>query len=576
MSRIAGLSAFGRSSAALLDDGTLRAAAAEELFSRRKNDPAIPYRAFRWCCAQAGVPPGAVDFVVFAEKPLQRFIRLLAGLATGFPRTLRAFPSTMFTWLGDRLWLKSALVRGLDVDPERVLFVDRSLAQASAAFLTSPFDEAAILIVDGFGEWAATTLAKGSRATGSIEVLAEVQHPHSLLFFLEALAHHLLVPEAGGLRWLAPLGAGGEPRFRAEMAALVRPEPAGAYSLDPRYFDFAAGTARFSRRARKLLGDPRAPGQALHLTGESGVGDARRAADLVRSAQAVCEERCLALVREAAQRTGARRLCLGGGLFLDPRILAAVLEEAPFEAVHVEPYLDDAGAAVGAALYASLCVEGRAARRAAPRLPGEGEALAKVPSGSGVSVERSPEEEVVGAAVSALASGKVVGWVHGLPELGVRPRGRRVLLADPSNAEAVRRLRERVKLGEPYVPLAMAALPAALTDWSLCPRSRPAVGSCQATAPVPPGLRDVLSGAVQVDGTALLHEVDARCQPRLARVLADFAARTGRPPLLAQTSFNRAGDPPVLEPAEAVDLLRRSELDVLFWGDQRVTASGRR
>ena len=239
---VAGLSGFGRSSAALVRDGVLVAGAAEEQFSRRKHDPALPQRAFRWPCTRAGIEPGAVDFVAFAEKPVQRFVRILGGLAQGFPFTLRSLPRTLTTWLGDRLWLKNSLMKSLAVDPNRLLFVERPMVQSAAAFFTSGFDEAAIVVVDGVGKWAATMLAKGKGTT--IEAVAEIQHPQSLAFLLDAVAHHLLVPETGGLRWLAPLAAAGEPRLAKAMEEeeIVRPVGSGAYALNSKSFDLSGGT----------------------------------------------------------------------------------------------------------------------------------------------------------------------------------------------------------------------------------------------------------------------------------------------------------------------------------------------
>ncbi len=551
---IAGLSGFGRSSAALVQDGAVRAAAAEELFSRRKNDPALPVQAFAWACRQAGVEPAAVELIAFAEKPVQRFVRILGGLAQGFPFTLRRFPHTLTTWLGDRIWLKHALMKALAVHPDRLLFVERPVAQAAAAFFGSAFDEAAILVVDGAAEWAATTLARGKGT--SLEVLAEIQHPHSLPFFLDAVAHHLLVPESGGLRWLAPLAAYGEPRLAAAMRDLVREEPDGAYSLDPGAFDLSGGTAKFTAKARRLLGEARGAGQ-----------DATRWADVVNSAQVVVEERVLALCREAKRRAGGTRLCVSGAVFQHPGIAARVLRDAPFDEVHVDPYLDEAAAAVGAALYVSHAVQG--VPRTRPHSAVRECALPEVPESAAWTATVKHRDDLAASAVAALSDGGSVALVAGRPELETRPRGLRALLVDPSRPDAVQKLRVQIKLAEPYVPLALCGLQDVVAAWH-APRTRAAAERCQATVTIANGQVEALRGGVHVDRTALVHAVDPGAQPLLAAVLRQHAVRTGRPAVLAMSSLNRAGDPTVMAPLEAVDLLRRSDIALLIWGDQEV------
>ena len=551
---VAGLSGFGRSCAALVKDGVLRASAAEEIFSRRKNDPALPAQAFRWICAQAGSEPGSLDFVAFAEKPVQRFVRVLGGLAQGFPFTLRSFPRSLTTWLGDRLWLKTSLMKSLAVDPNRLLFVERPLAQCAAAFFTSGFADAAILTVDGVGEWAATMLCRGQGT--NIEPMAEIQHPHSLAFFLDAVGHHLLVPETGGLCWLAALASRGEPRLAKAMEEIVRPCSDGAYELDPRSFDLSAGTPRFTARARRILGQPRGSGQ-----------DAQAWVDVASSAQSLVVDRVLALCREAKRRTGCSKLCLSGSVFQDPDIVARVLADSEFEHVHVDPFLGDAAAALGAALWVTHVVHKVEPQKFDFRA--QECALPQMPSGAGWSVQSGSADSASAAAVSALQAGKIVALVAGRTEFGSRPRGSRVLLADPTRADTTATLRNKVKLSEPYVPTALCGLAEDLVGWAETKTSE-VTARAQCTLALPAGCAEAGNGDVQIGGKALLQAVDPATQPLLARILREFRATGSHVPLLAQTSLNRAGDPPVQEPLEAVDLLRRSEIEVLVWGDQVV------
>jgi carbamoyltransferase len=542
---IAGLSAFRCSHAGLLQDGRLGAVAAEEWFTRRPRDPGLPVRALEWCCARAGVDAQRLDYVAFAEKPVQRFVRILGQLARGFPFTLADFVETLPAWLGDRLWLQSTLSRRLRLPPERLLFVERAVAQATAAFATSPFDEAEVLIVDDVGEWAATTLARGRRAAGrpQIELLREIRHPHALAFVQEALCRHLLLPDVGGVRWLAPLGRGGSERLRPQLEALVPPLADGAHALDLRCFRFRAGAVRFHPRAHALVGPPRLP--SAPLSGDTGVDP--RVADLVRGVQRLLADRIGELLTAARRGAASDNLCLGGSVLQDPWLAEQVLARAPFGAVHVSPLLGEAACALGAAAHAAAVIgEGGGVDLAAPVRPldaAPGRAAADAPA----------------AAAQALAAGEVVGWITGPPEPDGPALGRSVLLADPGNADAMARL-ARVRLAEPYVPPLFLTLPETLGAWTApAARSGAAVGRIVVRPPANawPGI----GPATSPDGTVLL----ALAAPPLREVLQRFAAATQRPPVLAASSFHRAGEAPVADPAAAADLARRMGVQRAFW-----------
>jgi carbamoyltransferase len=565
MNRVAGLAGFGRSSACLYVDGKLSSAVPEEACTHRKNDPGIPAEAFAWCCESSGVDPSALDYVAFAEKPVQRFIRVLGELATGFPGTARSFPSTLRTWLGDRLWLKSRLVEALHIPAEKLLFVERGVAQASSAFLTSEFDEAAVLVVDNTGEWATTTLAVGRSAGNatSIDVIAEIQHPHSLAHVLEAVSHHLMLPEHGGQRWLAALDAFGTSRFAPELSRMVPSGADGTYSLDPRMFELRSGRTRFAQAAQTWIGPPRRPGQPLL--------DESRWADIAASVASVVAARCVELTRIARERTGKRALCLGGSVFLHPRVLTTVLRESPFDAIHVDPYLDEAGAANGAALHV-LHVAGDVPRTRSPSLndghslPFEMAAVDELE----LRAEVLTDEEIVMTAVDLLAEGTVIGWGEGPPEVTTSPTGRRALLADPGSKKALRRLRRDIKESESHVPLALLALDTAIESWASGGVPHPAVSAAQALVDVPEDIAVTMPDALHADGRALVRAVDPDEQPRLAAVLRAFAERTGRPPILALSSMNRSGEPPALTARDALRLVRQTPIETLFWGSHAV------
>ncbi len=581
MTRVLGIAAFGRSCVTLVEDGKLRELGCEEWFTRRKDDAALPALALQSVLANAGLTLADIDYVVFAEKPVQKFIRVLGRIAQGFPKTILGFPDAMLTWLGDRLWLKTALINSLGIPPEKLLFVERNAAQLSSAVMSSPFESSAVLIVDGSGEWATTTMGAGSKREGrlDVDVLAEIQHPQSLLFLLEALAHHLQIPRTGGLQWLSALGAYGEPSYLDAMRRFVHVENDGAFGLDQRFFSFVAGAPRFHRRALELIGEPRAIGQVLRFDGAD-CSETQRFADLVRSAQEICAERSVDLVRAVHTRTGAKNLCLGGPLFADPLILRRVLETSPFESVHVDRHLDDTAVALGAALYATHVgceIPIQQGDRSALLGVALESAQAPVPTSTKYEVTESDVETICDTASRALGDNKIVGWVQHQPESTLRPRGQRAILADPSSTDAVHRLRTKVKLAEPWVPLSLLVLESQFTAWSsadtLASGHSELIRDGGLPLRLPESARAAMApGVVHQDGTVVVHVVSSATQPRLAELIGSFAKQTGKPAALAVSSFNRSGDPIVIRPDEAVDLLRRSDMDLLVWGDEIVSA----
>ncbi len=581
MTRVLGIAAFGRSTVTLVEDGKLRELACEEWFTRRKDDAALPSLALASVLAASGLTLADIDHVVFAEKPVQKFIRVLGRIAQGFPGTIMGFPDAMLTWLGDRLWLKTALVNSLGLDPEKILFVERNASQLSSAILSSPFESAAILIVDGAGEWATTTMGTGSKKDGrlDVDVLAEVQHPQSLLFLLDALAHHLQIPHTGGLQWLSALGAHGAPTYLDAMRSFVRSEADGAFSLDQRFFAFVSGSPRFHKRALQLIGEPRAEGQVLNFGGAD-CSETQRFADLVRSAQEVCAEKAIDLVQAVHSRTGAQNLCLGGPLFVDAFILRRVLESSPFASTYVDRHLDDTAVAIGAALYATHLgceIPVDASVRSLLRDRTGETPQESVPQGSKYEVTASDADSICALAADTLAEGKIVGWVQHQPESTLRPLGQRAILADPASAETIERLRLRVKLAEPWVPMSLLVLESQFEAWSkddaLVADHADLIRDGGLPLQLPESVRRSMApGVVHADGSAVVHVVSPDSQPRLAGLIESFARSSGRPAALAATSFNRSGDPIVIRPDEAVDLLRRSEMDLLIWGDEVVTA----
>ena len=562
--RVLGLSAFGRdAAAALVVDGEIVAACAEDRWSRVSHDASLPRRAARGCLRRAGLQARDLDALVFHAKPLRQFERVLATQLRAFPQSAGTFPRSLATWLGDRLWIRGKLAEDLGLDPERVLFVEHHAAHAAAAFLPSPFEEAAVLVVDGAGEWATTSLWRGRDRT--LEPLGEVHFPHSLSLLYSAVTEFLGFPPGGGEQRVMELAALGQPRHLDWLVSLLAWEQDGSFRLDQRPFRFAFdGERLYAKAFEEQLGPPRAPGAPLRLSAP----DARDA-DLAASVQRLVEDALLRLAAELHRRAPGEALCFGGELALNQRAAARLLREGPFRKLWIPPAAGDDGAALGAALsVAALAGE---PRRSQPIFSGD------EPDVTELGGERlAGDEAVLAALLAALERDGLVGWVRGRGEWGPRALGHRSLLADPRREGvaalvnvAVKR-REGFRTFSPAVPAEAAAelfeLPAgadaALRWMQLCVTARPAA-------------RERVPALVHADGSCRPQLVDAASDPLLHRLLVEWGRRRGAPVLL-HTSLNLRGDPPVRGAEDARALWERSGLPAIVIGDRLLArAAGR-
>jgi carbamoyltransferase len=553
--RILGVSAFGDGSGAgLVCDGQVVAAAEEARFTRRPGESGLPRRSVRFCLAQGGFSARDVDVWVFYEKPLRRFERVLAGQLSAFPRSSSTFGRELFTWLGDRMWQKTQLATEFGIDADRVRFAEHHAAHAASAFFLSPFDEAAILCVDGAGEWATTSLARG---TGTkIEMLGEIHHPHSLGLASRAVARYLGFSAPGTESNVAMIAAYGEARFADEMRRFVRLESDGHYELDRRAFasDLDGGLA-CGPAWTESFGAARLPTDPIQLA----AGD-RRHADIAASFQLVLEETTLAIVRELHRRVPTRGLCLCGELAHDPSLVARIAEQGPYAELYLPPDCGDAGAALGAALFAHNVTE--PARRTAPLAdPCVGEA---VPRESRVTGEEVALEDArIDRIVSALVDGRTVGWVRGRCEYGPRALGRRVLLADPRRAETALHVSRSITRREEFVPYSPAVIAERAEEFFEIPKSAHwPVRLRQILLRSKPAARRSAPAAIHVDGRAAAHVVDSALDPAFHRLLTRFGERTGAPMLLS-TTLGPRGEPAVRSERDAQSLFERSALDLL-------------
>lgn len=580
---ILGLSCyFHDAAAAILRDGELIAAAEEERFSRVKHDFGFPSRAIRFCLEEAGIEGRAVDYVAFFEKPFVKFDRILQTTFAEVPRSAAVFRQAITAWLLDKLWVKNRIRDALGVTDDRILFTEHHQSHAASAFFCSPFDDAAILTVDGVGEWATATTGRGRDRT--IDLTHEIHFPHSLGLLYSAFTAFLGFEVNEGEYKVMGMAPYGRPRFVEEVRKLISVSRDGAFALDLRYFDFQHSTTRtYSDEFVKLFGSPRAV-ETPFFTEASGFpsyfGDRpsnyselaaanQRYADLAASIQAVTEDTLVTMARAACERAGTTRLCTAGGVALNSVANGRILREAGVTELFVQPAAGDSGAALGAALFAHHQVLGHP-RRFVMRHAAWGQQhgmddIRAAARASGFSIEECRDEDgMLDRTADLLAAGKVLGWHQGRFEWGPRALGQRSILADPRRAEMKDIVNVKIKFREPYRPFAPSVLQEAADryfDTNGASAQYPA-RFMLLVEPVRPEARATLPATTHVDHSARLQTVEPSASP-LYHALIERVGRATGVPVVLNTSFNLRGEPIVNTPREAFATFRRSDLDLL-------------
>lgn len=586
VTRILGLSAFYHdSAAALIVDGRVLAAAQEERFSRKKHDARFPAAAIRYCLEQGNCPMDSLDYVVFYDKPLVKFERLLETYMALAPRGFRSFVTAMPIWLKDKLYLKMQLRRELarlgdlaEKNLPPLLFTEHHQSHAASAFFPGPFDEAAVLCLDGVGEWATTSAWLGTGST--LDPLWQIDFPHSLGLLYSAFTYYAGFRVNSGEYKLMGLAPYGRPRFRDQiLKELMDLKPDGSFRLNLEYFNFATGLTMTNRRFDQLFGGPpRKPESPLE----------QRHMDLASSIQWVTEEVVLRLGRTLQSETGARHLCMAGGVALNCVANGRLLREGPFEKIWIQPAAGDAGGALGAALAAWHQYLG------SPREPTEGRDRMSGsylgPSYQQTDVEtqlsalgaryRVVEDEALWTELARLlADGRVIGWFQGHMEFGPRALGGRSILGDPRSPTMQSVMNRKIKFRESFRPFAPAVLAERVSEFfehegespymlfvaPVRTRWRLAVGAEDAARfgieklQVP---RSSLPAVTHVDYSARLQSVHRETNPRFHALLSAFEQLTGCP-MLINTSFNVRGEPIVNTPEEAYRCFMRTGMDNL-------------
>lgn len=583
---ILGISAFYHDSAAcLIRAGDIVAAAQEERFTRKKHDPDFPHHAIEYCVQAAGITPAQIDAVVFYEKPFVKFERLLETYLAFAPKGFASFAKAMPVWIKDKLFQKSVLTKALaaslggDVNwRDRLLFSEHHLSHAASAFYPSPFESAAVLTLDGVGEWTTTSLALGDGK--DLTVIKEQHFPHSLGLMYSAFTYYTGFKVNSGEYKLMGLAPYGVPKY-ADLIRdhLINIAPDGSFHLDMRYFDFATGLKMTNRRFDALFGGPpRVPETPL----------TQRDMDLAASVQQVTEEIVLRLGKQIAQETGARNLCLAGGVALNCVANGILARAGIFDNIWVQPAAGDAGGALGAALGAwhlhydqdRAPASGRDAMQGAYLGPDFDDAtIAAELAQCGARFTHLGDAEVIDATATALADGKAVGWMQGRMEFGPRALGGRSILADPRSPLMQKQLNLKVKFRESFRPFAPSVLHEDMGDWfdhdtdspymlmvapvaqakrrGMSEQQKALFGIDRLNVP-----RSDIPAVTHVDYSARLQTVHADTNPRYHAVISQFKAKTGCP-MVVNTSFNVRGEPIVCTPKDAFRCFMGTGLDVL-------------
>ncbi len=541
------------SAAALVIDGQLVAACHEERFTRRKHDPEFPIQAINYCLREAGLTTEGLTHVGFYDKPLLKFERLMASIMRHLPFGYRAYADAMQLWLTNKLWIRRQIRHHLDFNGP-VLFNEHHMSHAASAFLVSPFEEAAILTLDGVGEWATATMGVGRG--NQIQLTHEVRFPHSIGLLYSAMTYYVGFKVNSGEYKLMGLAPNGEPKFMDQIREVIDVRDDGSFSLNMKYFDFDWKSQMTNARWDKLFGGPR-------RKPETPLG--QRDADLARSCQEITEEVMLKSAKHLRKTTGMKHLCLAGGVALNCVANARVLREAGFDDIWIQPAAGDAGGALGVAfsIWNSALNNPRTfvMKHAYWGPEFNDDAIRTYLDGRAAKYHALAEPELLQRTAKLIADGLVVGWYNGRMEYGPRALGSRSILADARDAGMKDRLNEKIKLREGFRPFAPSVLEEETSTWFELDRPSPYM---LLTAQVRPDHRTVPS-ITHVDGSARLQTVSRETNPRYHALISEFQRQTGCP-VIINTSFNVRGEPIVLTPEQAYLCFMRTGMDALVMG----------
>ncbi len=587
---ILGISAFYHDSAAcLIRNGEIVAAAQEERFTRIKHDPRFPASAIKYCLKQAQIEPREIEHVVFYEKPFLKFERLLETYLAFAPRGFSSFSKSMPLWIKDKIFQKNKLINELNCSltdsvewRKKILFSEHHLSHAASAFYPSPFQNAAVLTLDGVGEWTTTSIALGNK--NKLQVQQKINFPHSIGLLYSAFTYYSGFKVNSGEYKLMGLAPYGEPKYAGVIKEnLINLAGDGSFQLNMEYFDFATGLTMTNAKFDQLFGmRPRCPESQI----------TQREMDLAASIQKVTEEIVLNMVREIARNTGEQNLCLAGGVALNCVANGVIQRANIFDGIWVQPAAGDAGGALGAALSVwhlhcdgerNLIEKSDAMKGAYLGPEFDDFDIQHELDACDAVYKKLPEDDLLDVVVDALVEGKAVGWLQGRMEFGPRALGARSIIADPRSSKMQRQLNLKVKFRESFRPFAPSILEEDAKDWFNLSVDSPYMlfvadvlkdrrlemtedEQCLFGIDKLNVQRSMVPAVTHVDYSARVQTVHKRTNPRYHSLIYKFKEKTGCP-ILVNTSFNIRGEPIVCTPSDAFRCFMGTDLDLLVIED---------
>ena len=587
---ILGISAFYHDSAAcLIKNGDIVAAAQEERFTRIKHDSSFPANAIRYCLKEAKINPEQIENIVFYEKPFIKFERLLETYLAFAPKGFVSFTKAIPVWIKNKLFQKSSLIKELKLIlgnninwKKRLLFSEHHLSHAASAFYPSPFEKAAILTLDGVGEWTTTSLALGNGK--DIKVIKEIRFPHSLGLLYSAFTYYTGFKVNSGEYKVMGLAPYGEPRFSELIKEkLINIADDGSFHLDMSYFNYATGLTMTNKKFDNLFGGPPRKSES-HIT--------QREMDLAASVQKVTEEIIVSLAKGIAKETGEKNLCLAGGVALNCVSNGILFRKKIFDNIWIQPASGDAGGALGAALSTWYAHHKNDRRILASRDSMKGSYLGPEFTDTEIEFElnkcgavykKLSEEKLIDTVATALAEEKAVGWMQGRMEFGPRALGARSIIADPRSPTMQRQLNLKVKYRESFRPFAPSILREDVKEWFEIEYDSPYMllvanvhkDKRRKMTSEEEGLfgidklniaRSTVPAITHIDYSARIQTVHVDTNYRYHKIISKFKDKTGIP-LIVNTSFNVRGEPIVCTTTDAFKCFMGTELDLLAIGN---------
>lgn len=574
--------------AALLMDGNLVAAAEEERFTRKKHDSSFPKNAIDFCLNFAGITADDLDYVVFYEKPLVKFERILQTTLSTFPQSWGVFRESMVTWFDEKLWIKSQIQTKVGLPPKKILFVEHHLTHAASAMFCSPYTEAAVLTIDGVGEWTTAAIGQATAAwngtgTNHIELTQELRFPHSVGLLYSAFTAYLGFRVNNGEYKVMGMAPYGRPNYVDDVYKVAQLDDSGGLVLNMDYFSFHHSTQHtFNQKFVDLFGPPRQPEAEFfsptthpnkdHPDWDETVAQQnQKYADIAASIQLVTEEIIMKMANQAHRQTGSKNLVMAGGVALNSKANGRLMREGPFENVFIQPAAGDAGGAIGAALYAYHVVFGKPRQFVmehaywGAEYP-ESEMIEAIKT-TGFKYEQiDDDDKLLDQLVDSLLQNKVIGWYRGRFEWGPRALGHRSILADPRREEMKEIVNTKIKFREPFRPFAPVIIEERAHEYFSAPNldKQYPPRYMLMVSEIPEDKQDQIQAVCHM-GTGRLQSVRETWNSGYYNLIKKFGEATGVPVLL-NTSYNLRGEPIVTTPQNAINTFIASDIDQLVMG----------